>query len=78
MTTATFTIKPAPRRMLDLGEAAIYVGLPAKRFPTSCGVAPIRMPDGKVKYDIKDLDRWIETIKGGTDDSDEAILGKLG
>ncbi|NKK57406.1 hypothetical protein GFM44_15965 [Rhizobium leguminosarum bv. viciae] len=64
--------------MLDLGEAAIYVGLPAKRFPASCGVAPIRMPDGKNKYDIKDLDRWIETIKGGTDDSDDVILDRLG
>lgn len=78
MTTATFTIKTPPRRMLDLGEAAIYVGVPAKRFPVACSVSPVRMPDGKNKYDIKDLDRWIDTIKSGAEDSDDAILDKLG
>ncbi len=78
MTTATFTIKTPPRRMLDLGEAAIYVGVPAKRFSMACGVPPVRMPDGKHKYDIKDLDRWIDAIKRGAEDSDDDILDKLG
>ncbi|QIO53405.1 hypothetical protein HA461_20510 [Rhizobium leguminosarum bv. trifolii] len=78
MTTATFTIKTPPRRMLDLGEAAIYVGVPAKKFPLLCRVAPVRMPDGKNKYDIKDIDQWLDTLKSGAADSDDAILDKLG
>ncbi|MFK0331101.1 hypothetical protein ACIQUB_08260 [Rhizobium sp. NPDC090275] len=64
--------------MLDLSEAAIYVGVPAKRFPGTCAVCPIRMPDGRNKYDIKDLDHWIDGLKGGDGESDDDIIGKLG
>lgn len=77
MSAATFTIKMPPRRMLSLSEAAIYVGIPAKRFPSACRIVPIAMPDGKKQYDIRDLDEWLDSLKAGSRDTDDDIIGKL-
>jgi hypothetical protein len=40
-------------------------------------VQPIRMADGDRLWDVRDLDIWIETLKGhGVDDAD-VIVGRL-
>lgn len=76
MASATLNIKVAPRRMLNSKEAAEYCGLPSKRFPIACQVAPVCMPDGAKLYDMRDLDRWIDALKDGAT-SDDDIIGKL-
>jgi hypothetical protein len=35
------------------------------------------MADGDELYDVQDLDRWIDSLKGGGDDADD-IVGRLG
>jgi hypothetical protein len=78
MSTATLNIRTSPRRMLNVREAAEYCGLPAKRFPLDCQIAPVQMPSGGRLYDMRDLDVWIESLKSEEPNSDDAILRKLG
>lgn len=61
------------RRMLPLKEAAFYVGIPAVRFPAECEVRPVAMPHGKKLYDVRDLDDWIDRVKGANLDEDSMI-----
>ena len=68
-----------PRRMLTRREAAVYCGVPVCRFPVAVSVKPVAMPHGKMLYDIKDLDDWLDRLKAGApNDADEDILSKLG
>jgi hypothetical protein len=78
MSLATLNIKVTPRRMLSSGEAATYCGIPAKSFINSCGMHPVKMPNGKTLYDIRDLDTWLDSLKSEAPDSDDAIVGRLG
>jgi len=59
--------------MLAAREAAEYCGLPVKQLP----VRPVEMPGGKVLYDIRDLDRWLDALKDGAPDDADEIIGKL-
>ena len=77
MSSATLNIKVSPRRMLNSREAAGYCGLSARRFPLECGIPPVQMPGGVKVYDIRDLDIWIDGLKDGTPNDDEAIIGRL-
>lgn len=77
MAGATLNIRVVQPRLMSLKQAADYVGLPLKRFPAACPVPQIEMP-GKVKvYDIRDLDAWVDQIKIGSVDPDDAILALL-
>lgn len=75
--TTTLNIRVAPRRMLSLREASDYCGISAKRLPTVTGISPVAMPDKKYLYDIKDLDRWLDSLKTNTPNTREGILGRL-
>lgn len=77
MASATLNLKVTPRRMLPAKEAADYCGIPAKRFPHECSVAPVAMPGGTKLYDMQDLDAWIDSLKSGGD-IDADIVGRLG
>lgn len=78
MASATLNIKVSPRRMLSAREAGEYVGISFKRFPGTCSVRPVAMPDGSRLYDMRDLDAWVDGLKSGGPDSDDDDLGKLG
>jgi hypothetical protein len=78
MSTATFEITLTPKRMLDEKEAARHCGRTSKQFKLECPVRPIRFPSGgDVRYDLRDLDAWLDSLKVGTDDAD-AIVARLG
>jgi hypothetical protein len=77
MAGATLNVVVVPRRMYTATEAAQYCGIPPKNFAHVTGIAPVSMPGGKVRYDVRDLDVWIDTIKMGTGDSDDDVLGRL-
>ena len=72
-----FNIKVAPRRMLTPREAADYCGIATKKLPVT-GIMPTSMPFGETRYDIKDLDAWLDGLKNNALDSDDDIIGKLG
>ena len=78
MTNAMLNIRVIQPRMLSPKMAADYVGIPQKRFPVACPVAPVAMPGDVKLYDVRDLDKWLDELKGGTDASDDDIIGKLG
>lgn len=78
MAVATLNLQVSPRRMLTERDAADYCGLPVKHFRSDCAVAPVTMPRGKLLYDIRDLDSWIDSLKGGAPDDDDSIINRLG
>ena len=75
MTTLHLTV--VPKRMLTKREAAEHCGRPVKRFETECPVVPVVFPNGDLRYDIRELDVWLDTLKAGVDDA-EGIVARLG
>lgn len=73
MSLATLNVRMTPRRMLTEREAAEYCGMTIKRFPAS-RVQPVAMPDGSHRYDMKDLDAFIDNLKGGAEAGDDEFL----
>lgn len=65
-------------RLLNRGEAAAYLGLgPGALLP----VAAKRVRPGKqgLRYDVRDLDRWIDGLAPGEDShTDTDLLDRLG
>jgi hypothetical protein len=59
-------------------DAAHYCGRPVKRFEAECPVAPVRFSNGDLRWDMRDLDSWIDLLKLGGGGSSDAILEKLG
>jgi hypothetical protein len=78
MSVAALQIRIVPKRMLDRKEAAVYCGRSVKRFEAECPVAPIQFPNGDERYDMRDLDAWLDSLKAGTDDGADAIIARLG
>lgn len=78
MSTATLNIKVSPRRMLTAREAAEYCGLPLKKFTHYCRVSPVRMPGVDIRYDMRDLDEWLDGMKSGLPNGDDDIIERLG
>jgi len=77
MPKATLNLSVQPYRMLKKAEAAAYCGLPTTRLETLCPVPPVVMPDGAKLWDVRDLDGWIDGLKVGGADGDDAILSRL-
>ncbi|WP_312946311.1 hypothetical protein [Agrobacterium sp.] len=78
MADAMLNIRVVKPRMLTPKMAAEYVGISQKRFPVTCPVAPIAMPGDVKLYDVHDLDKWIDDLKGGQVAADDDIIGRLG
>lgn len=78
MQTASLNLTVTQRRLLTKREAASHCGLPAKVFDRICPAKPLRMANGYDRYDVRDLDAWIDRLKGdaGTE-SDDDIVGRL-
>lgn len=53
-------------RLLKKQQAAAYCGVSIATFAAVCPVTPIALGEGKrlERYDIRDLDDWIETLRG--------------
>jgi hypothetical protein len=66
-----------PPRMVPTRIAAFYCGLTVKAFKALCPLAPRSFPDGTERHDLREIDRWLDTIAGGPADSAETWLGRL-
>ncbi|GLS53872.1 hypothetical protein GCM10007886_20550 [Methylobacterium gregans] len=70
-------------RLLKKAQAAAYCGISASAFTRTCPVTPISMaPPGRqderlLRYDVRDLDRWIDGLAEGSETDDE-LLARLG
>ncbi|KMO32512.1 hypothetical protein VQ02_23495 [Methylobacterium variabile] len=64
-------------RLLNRAEAAAYLGLGAT---APLPVTPKRVRPGKqgLRYDVRDLDRWIDSLEmGEIGETDEDLLDRL-
>jgi len=78
MASATLQLNVIPKRMLTKAEAAHHCGRTIKRFEIECPVAAVRFPNGDRRFDVQDLDRWLDQLKGGTLDEADAAIERLG
>jgi hypothetical protein len=77
MTSATLQLNIIPKRMLTKPEAAHHCGRSVKRFAAECHVAPVRFPNGDFRYDVQDLDEWIDGLKAGKSSEADEIIARL-
>ena len=77
MGTASLNITVNDRRMLSGREAATYCGVPVKRFAAVCHVTPVELPNVGRRYDKRDLDTWIDSLKSDMPGSDDDIVRRL-
>lgn len=77
MTSATLNLRFSPRRMLSMHDAAEYCGLSPKSFRVDCRVSAVALPGGRIAYDMRDLDLWLDALKGGQPIDDDAIVDRL-
>jgi len=77
VTTATLSLRVQPFRLLTKAEAAHYCRRSAKKFVIQCPVPPIKMADGDQLWDVRDLDRWIDSLKNDSGDDANAIIARL-
>jgi hypothetical protein len=79
MSSATLQINVIPKRMLKQSEAAHHCGRSITRFKVECPVRPVRFANDELRYDVRDLDGWIDSLKAGAGDHDaDAIVARLG
>lgn len=75
MANASINLRVQPYRLFTKAEAAHYCHRPLKTFERECPVRPISI--GKdLLWDVHDLDRWIEGLKGDAN-TDDAIIERL-
>ncbi|WP_424361080.1 hypothetical protein [Methylocystis parvus] len=77
MASATVQLNIIPKRMLTKAEAAHHCGRPVKRFEAECTVQPVRFPNGDLRFDVKDLDVWLDALKGGSSGDADDIVSRL-
>ena len=79
MSSAVLQINVIPKRMLSQSEAAHHCGRSLPRFKIECPVRPLQYSNGDLRWDIQDLDAWINSLKAGNIDHDaDAIVARLG
>jgi hypothetical protein len=79
MSGTTLQINVIPIRMLTMAEGARHCGRSLTRFKVECPVAPVKFGNGDLRWDVQDLDVWINGLKAGAGDHDaDAIVARLG
>jgi hypothetical protein len=77
MPLATLHLTVVNKRMLTKREAAEHCGRPVRKFEVECPVGPIKFANGDLRWDVRDLDAWLDALKCRIDDAD-AIVDRLG
>jgi hypothetical protein len=77
MVSAVIHLEIIPKRMLTKAEAAHHCGRSAKSFETECPVSPVRFANGQLRYDVRDLDTWLDELKSGRVTDADDIVAKL-
>jgi hypothetical protein len=77
MPTATLNLTVVQKRMLTKREAAEHCGRSVRNFERECSATPVKFANGDLRWDVRDLDAWLDSLKAAIDDAD-AILKRLG
>jgi hypothetical protein len=72
-TTAVLNLTIVPKRMLNKVEAAHHCGRGMKRFAIECPIPPVQFPNGDRRWDVHDLDQWLDTLKLNPNGADDII-----
>lgn len=66
------------KRLLNITEAAEYVGVSVSTLPRVCPVVPVKLGPGHklTRYDRVKLDEWIESLDGSMTYEDDADILK--
>lgn len=75
--SATVQLNFQPKRMLTKSEAAYHCGRSVRRFEVECPITPVAFPNGDKRYDVDDLDRWIDGLKAGAPSAADDIVARL-
>jgi hypothetical protein len=73
MSNAVVNLTVVSKRMLDRREAAEHCGRSLKQFEAECPVSPVRFANGDLRYDVRDLDAWLDRLKNKSEDSTTII-----
>jgi hypothetical protein len=73
MPNATLNLTIVSKRMLTKREAAEHCGRPLKSFEIECTAPPVKFANGDLRWDIRDLDAWLDTFKSSADDDDNIV-----
>jgi hypothetical protein len=65
------------KRMLTRREAAEHCGRSIKRFAAECPVRPIVFENGDERFDVQDLDAWLDSLKNSDSSDAEQIVARL-
>ena len=63
--------------MLTKAMAAGYCSMGVERFATTCPVAPVEMARGVLRYDRKNLDRWLDELTNGRRPTEDELLARF-
>jgi hypothetical protein len=78
MSSTSLSISVVEKRMMSATEAAHYCGQAVKHFKSFCPVRPVIIPPRYRQYDRRDLDKWLDNLKAGTELTTQAeILDRL-
>jgi hypothetical protein len=79
LASAVLQLNIVPKRMLTKAEASNHCGRSIKRFEIECPINPVQFANGDRRYDVHDLDAWLDDLKRGTvrNDADQ-IITRLG
>jgi hypothetical protein len=77
VSSATLNLTVVQKRMLTKREAAEHCGRSSKSFVVECPVSPVKFANGDLRWDVRDLDAWLDSLRPDIDDTD-AILKRLG
>src|SRR5262249_50941589 len=75
MNAAVLHLRIVSKRMLTLQEAAQHCGRSVKRFEIECPAPPVIFPNGDRRFDVHDLDKWLDSYKRGVRIRDKAADG---
>jgi hypothetical protein len=75
--SATVQLNFIPKRLLTKTEAAHHCGRSVRRFEVECDVSPVKFPNGDSRYDVQDLDKWIDGLKAAKSNDADEIIARL-
>jgi hypothetical protein len=75
MVASVLNLRVQPFRLLTKAEAANYCRRSPKRFLAECPVAAIKMANGDLLWDVREIDKWIDSLRteNGLDDTNDII-----
>jgi hypothetical protein len=76
MPTATLNLTIVSKRMLTKREAAEHCGRSVKNFERECSVTPVKFANGDLRWDVRDLDAWLDSLKTDINDADDHCTRK--